>query len=158
MRIRDGKIRSRGPGWKNLRIRYNHPGSATVFYPHYWQMPACIWAVLQWEWVRVERRRGGGVPRPGAHSRTHRLRQGREPFHISYPLLRIHDILVWIRIRGSMPLTNGSGCGSGSFYFHHWPLRCHKKINLKSFSAYFSLKVLLRHFTKIKSKKEVTKH
>jgi hypothetical protein len=23
--------------------------------------------------------------------------------------LRIHDILVWIRIRGSMPLTNGSG-------------------------------------------------
>ncbi len=33
------------------------------------------------------------------------------------PVLRIHDILVWIRIwiRGSMPLTNGSG--SGSFYF-----------------------------------------
>ncbi len=29
----------------------------------------------------------------------------------------IHDILVWIRIRGSMPLNNGSGseCGSGSF-------------------------------------------
>jgi hypothetical protein len=26
---------------------------------------------------------------------------------------------VWIRIRGSIPLTNGSGCGSGSFYFHH---------------------------------------
>jgi hypothetical protein len=25
--------------------------------------------------------------------------------------------LVWIRIRGSMPLTNGSGFGSGSFYF-----------------------------------------
>jgi hypothetical protein len=38
-------------------------------------------------------------------------------------VLRIHDILVriWIRIRGSMPLTNGfgSGCGSGSFYFNH---------------------------------------
>jgi hypothetical protein len=34
-------------------------------------------------------------------------------------VLRIHDILVWIRIRGSMPQTNGSGCGSGSFYFHH---------------------------------------
>jgi hypothetical protein len=30
-------------------------------------------------------------------------------------LLRIHYILVWIRIRGSMPPTNGSG--SGSFYF-----------------------------------------
>jgi hypothetical protein len=25
------------------------------------------------------------------------------------PVLRIHDILVWIRIWGSMPLTNGSG-------------------------------------------------
>ncbi len=36
-------------------------------------------------------------------------------------VLRIHDILVWIRfrIRGSMPLTNGSGFGSGSFCFHH---------------------------------------
>ncbi len=31
------------------------------------------------------------------------------------PVLRIHDILVWIRIRirESMPLTNGSGYGSG---------------------------------------------
>ncbi len=31
-------------------------------------------------------------------------------------VLRTHDILVWIRIRirGSMPLTNGSGFGSGS--------------------------------------------
>ncbi len=31
-------------------------------------------------------------------------------------VLRIHDILVWIRIwiRGSMPLTNGSGSGLGS--------------------------------------------
>jgi hypothetical protein len=27
-------------------------------------------------------------------------------------VLRIHDILGWIRIRGSMPLTNGSGFGS----------------------------------------------
>jgi len=27
-----------------------------------------------------------------------------------------------IRIRGSMPLTNGSG--SGSCYFRHWPSRC----------------------------------
>jgi hypothetical protein len=38
-------------------------------------------------------------------------------------VFRIHDSLVCIRIRirGSMPLTNGSGsgCASGSFYFHH---------------------------------------
>jgi hypothetical protein len=36
----------------------------------------------------------------------------------SYPaVLRIHDILVWIRIRGSMPLTNRSEIGS--CYFCH---------------------------------------
>ncbi len=38
-------------------------------------------------------------------------------------VFRIHDFLVWIRIRGSMPLTNGSGSGcgfrSGSCYFRH---------------------------------------
>ncbi len=42
------------------------------------------------------------------------------------PVLRIHVILVWIRIRGSMPLTNGFGCGS--CYFHHWPSRHHQKL------------------------------
>jgi hypothetical protein len=31
-------------------------------------------------------------------------------------MLRTHDILVWIRIRGSMPMTNH---GSGSWYFRH---------------------------------------
>ncbi len=38
-------------------------------------------------------------------------------------VLRIHDILGWIRIRisGSMPLTDGSGFGSR--YFCHWPSR-----------------------------------
>ncbi len=42
-------------------------------------------------------------------------------------VLRIHDILGWIRIRirGSMPLTNGSGFGS--FYFRHWPSRSRQK-------------------------------
>ncbi len=34
-------------------------------------------------------------------------------------------ILIWIR--GSMPLTNGSG----SCYFRHWPSRCKQKTNLK---------------------------
>ncbi len=42
-------------------------------------------------------------------------------------MLQIHDMLVWIRIRirGFMPLTNGSG--SGSCYFRHWSLRCQLK-------------------------------
>ncbi len=42
-------------------------------------------------------------------------------------MLRIRDMLVriLIRIRGSVPLTNGfgSGSGSGSFYFRQWSSR-----------------------------------
>ncbi len=78
-------------------------------------------------------------------------------------VLRIHDILVWIRIRiwirGSMPVTNGSGCGSVSCYFCHWPSRCQQKTNnKKSFSAYYFLRYFqVHHFSKIKSQKEVTK-
>jgi hypothetical protein len=36
-------------------------------------------------------------------------------------VLRIHNILVWIRIRirGPMPMNSGSGSGSGSCYFRH---------------------------------------
>jgi len=54
-------------------------------------------------------------------------------------VLLIHDILGWIRIRirGSMPLTNGSG--SGSYYFRYWSSRCEQK-NLffnTIFSAYY---------------------
>ncbi len=53
-----------------------------------------------------------------------------------------------------MPLTNGSGCGSGSCYFRHWPSRHQQKTNLKkSFFAYFFLEVHLRHFSKIKKSK-----
>ncbi len=48
-------------------------------------------------------------------------------------VLRIHDILVWIRIwiwiRRSMTLTSGSG--SGSCFFRHWPSRRQQKTNLK---------------------------
>ncbi len=67
-------------------------------------------------------------------------------------------ILVWIRIwiRGYMPLTNGSG--SGSYFFRHWPSRRQQKTYLiKSFSAYYFLKIHLHRFSKIKSQKEVTK-
>jgi hypothetical protein len=42
------------------------------------------------------------------------------------PVLRIHEILVRIRIRGSIPLTNGSV--SGSCYFRQWPSRRQQKI------------------------------
>jgi hypothetical protein len=64
---------------------------------------------------------------------------------------RIHDILGWIRIwiRGSMPLTNGSGsgCGSGSCFFvidlSKMPT---KTIFFKSFFANYFLRVHVHHF------------
>jgi hypothetical protein len=74
-------------------------------------------------------------------------------------VLRIHDILGWIRIwiRGSMPLTNRSG--SGSCYFRHWPSQdAIKKTNfLKSFFVFYFLKVrtcTCTSFSKIKSQKK----
>jgi hypothetical protein len=60
-----------------------------------------------------------------------------------YPVFRVHDVLVWIRIRGSMPMTNGSG--SESCYFRHWPSRRQQK-------TIFYIKVcLLITFTFFKS-------
>ncbi len=78
---------------------------------------------------------------------------------IKKAVFRIYDILGWIRIRirGSMPLTNGSGSGSGSgsCYFRHWLQDASKKLIFNTiFSAYFFLKVHLHHFSKIKGQKE----
>jgi hypothetical protein len=56
------------------------------------------------------------------------------------PVLWIPDILVRIRIRGSVPLTYGSGSCS----FRQGP---------SSFFAYYFLKEHLHHFLKIKSTK-----
>ncbi len=69
-------------------------------------------------------------------------------------VFRIHDILVWIRIRGSMPLTNGSGSECGSCCFRHWPSRRQEKTNKKSFSVYYFLKVNLHLFPKIEVRKQ----
>ncbi len=44
-----------------------------------------------------------------------------------------HDILGWIRIRGIMPLTNGSG----SLYIRHQTSRRQKTNLKKSFSVYY---------------------
>ncbi len=72
-------------------------------------------------------------------------------------MLRIHDILGWIRIRGSMPLTNGSGSGSwirillfSSFTFK---MPAKNKFLNTICSAYYFLKRHLHHFSKIKSQK-----
>ncbi len=66
------------------------------------------------------------------------------------------DILVRIRIRGSVPLTSGSD--SGSCYFLQWPSRWQKKKKIfQCFFAYYILKLHLYHFSKLKNHKEVTK-
>jgi hypothetical protein len=57
-------------------------------------------------------------------------------------VLRIHDILVWIRIRIQLFCVIGLK-------------DTNKILILKKFSAYYFLKVHLRHFSKIKSQKEV---
>jgi hypothetical protein len=75
-------------------------------------------------------------------------------------VLRIHDILGWIRILGSMPLSNGSGFGSGSWIrillFSSLTFKMPAKNYFFNtiFSAYYFLKLHLHHFSKIKSKKE----
>ncbi len=67
--------------------------------------------------------------------------------------LRIHDILVWIRIREPMSLTNGSG--SGYYYFVIDIQDANKKLISKKNSADYFLQVHLHHFSKIKRQKEV---
>ncbi len=76
----------------------------------------------------------------------------------SHAVLRIHDIFLRIRIRGSMPLKNGSG--SCWFFFIIDLQDANKK--LMFFKKFFYLllfegTVHLHHFSKIKSQKEFTK-
>jgi hypothetical protein len=73
------------------------------------------------------------------------------------PELRIRDILVRLRLRGSVPLTNGSGSDSGSYFFH----QCTGTLlpyflNVWLHTTYNP--VHLHHFPKIKCHKEVTKN
>ncbi len=75
-------------------------------------------------------------------------------------VLRIHDILGWIRIRirGFMPLTDGSGSGSWIrillFSSEIFKMPAKNQFFNTIFSAYYFLKVHLHPFSKIKSQKE----
>jgi hypothetical protein len=63
-------------------------------------------------------------------------------------VLRIHDILLWIRIRirGSMPLTNGFGfC-----YFRHRPSRRQLNTNKKKFFCLLLFEGTFTSFFKVK--------
>jgi hypothetical protein len=56
----------------------------------------------------------------GVRSATRHLKYSQD-YCCQGQVLRIHDILLWIRIwiRGSIPLTSGSGFGSRSCFFRH---------------------------------------
>jgi hypothetical protein len=75
-----------------------------------------------------------------------------------YPVLRIYDILVWIWIRGSTPLTNGSGSRIQILLFSSLTFKMPTKTEFKQkISAYYFLKVpTFTSFFKDKSKR-VTK-
>ncbi len=77
-------------------------------------------------------------------------------FLSSKPVLRIHDILGWIR--GSMPLTNGSGSGSWIrillFSSLTFKMPAKNKFFNTIFSAYDFLKLDLHHFSKTKIQKD----
>ncbi len=81
---------------------------------------------------RTGRAGPSGTPPPEHWARyllpPERLERG-GPCWLLKPVFRIHDILVWIRIRirGSMPLTDG--CRFGSCYFRQWPSRLQQKTN-----------------------------
>ena len=69
--------------------------------------------------------------------------------------MQIHDILVLIRIRirGFMPQTNGSECGSGSCYFRHWPSRRQQKTNFEKVFLLITFEVTFTSFFKDKKSK-----
>ncbi len=68
------------------------------------------------------------------------------PF-LSKPVLRLHDILVWIRI--SDPYADPDP----SIFIIDLQDEQNNKFSYKSFSAYYFLKVLLHHFSKVISQK-----
>ncbi len=113
-------------------------GDSTYLYPQLaWSPKGRLmeteWWEVQWEWYRYcVRVRLELFPLriKRSNCEPNALLQGKYTEGLSLmflPVLRIHDISLWVRIqiRGSMPPTNGFG--SGSFYFHHWTSRHQQK-------------------------------
>ncbi len=74
-------------------------------------VPGNLWFVAE-EWVKGgPGLQSGGKFRSGAVTGWTFKRQ--DLVLGSHAVMRIHAVFVWIRIRGSMPLTNGSGSGQG---------------------------------------------
>jgi hypothetical protein len=65
-------------------------------------------------------------------------------------VLRIRDILVWIRIRGSVPQTNGSGFGSCYFFVSDLQDGNYQKKIVQRFFAYLLYEATFSSFFKAK--------
>jgi hypothetical protein len=81
----------------------------------------------------------------------HYDRQRRLCTGLSKAVLRIRDMFVRIRIRGSVPLTNGSG----SCYFRHWPRRRQPK---KFISVFLLFSFWMNIYIIFKDKKSKRSH
>ncbi len=64
------------------------------------------------------------------------------------------DFCLGIWIRGSMPLTYGSGFGAGSCYFWHCPSRWQQKLFFKTFFCWLLFKGTFTSFFKDKKSKK----
>ena len=78
----------------------------------------CSWIRDLGSEVRDGKQKSGSGETSWIHNTGRNLTESPPPLmwqlSISEPVLRIDDILGWIRIRGSMPLINVSGFGYGS--------------------------------------------
>ncbi len=94
--------------------------------------------LMYWSWSNMLRR-CSGLPCTSTLSRTS-----------SRTRAVTHNILVRIRIRGSMPLTKGSG----SCYFRDWPSRCQQGTNFFRFFCLFLYEGTFTSFFKDKKVKK----
>jgi hypothetical protein len=80
-----------------------------------------------------------------------------DPEHCKETCCGSMTFFMRIRIRGSIPLTNGSGSDPDPDIFVSDLQVVNKKLVFSKSFAYYFFKVQLHHFSKIKTHKEVTK-
>jgi hypothetical protein len=125
--------------FKNFALTKPKIGEVYVPYGTYWQLRPDTWRAFDNNFILVVK---------NSEITVLKLVLCSHSLHTS--------ILLRIRIRGSVPLTNGSGYGS--CYFRQWPSRRKLKIIFfLSFFAYYFLKEATFTSSKTKSHKEVTK-
>ncbi len=118
---------------KNTHLVLERSLSLTNLWGEGWgSRPVCSWGqhtALHWALLRPPLR-------SPPHKEGQQTAPGQQWLFLMFrlwlflPVLRIHKILVRIRIRTrkSIPLTNGSGCRFASCYFSQWHSRHQQKV------------------------------